>query len=69
MGVTTAAKFEHTKEALTLLNILEDYMEDMEGREVTFIEGLHDRFDKYGDETFVSERQINWLRAIEGKYA
>ena len=61
--------FPYTKEAQTLVNILEDYAEDMKDYESSFIVDLKDRFDTYGDEAYVSEKQINWLRSLEKRYA
>ena len=69
MGVDSAAKLEFTQEAETLLNILEDRSEDMQDYEQSFLIDLRDRFDQWGPETFISERQINWLRALEKRYA
>jgi hypothetical protein len=69
MGVNTTAKLEFTKEAETLLNILEDYSDEMQAHEQSFLIDLRERFDKWGDETYVSEKQINWLRSLEGRYA
>jgi hypothetical protein len=68
MGVNTTAKFEFTKEAQTLVNILSDYSDQMELHESGFVESLQERFDRYGDETFVSEKQISWLRSLETRY-
>jgi hypothetical protein len=61
-------KYPYTKEAQTICNILEDYLEDMEPHESDFLLGLMDRFDKWGDETRISEKQISWLRGLERKY-
>lgn len=65
----TDDKFEFTQEAHTLVNILADHLESMEPYEREFIEGLAERFEKFGDETFVSEKQIKWLRSLERNYA
>jgi hypothetical protein len=40
----------------------------MEPHESDFLLGLMDRFDKWGDETRISEKQISWLRGLERKY-
>lgn len=69
MGVNTTAKLEFTKEAESLLNILEDYSDEMQDHEQTFLIDLRERFDRWGDETYVSEKQINWLRSLESRYA
>jgi hypothetical protein len=35
--------------------------------EADFVTGLIDRFEKYGDQTFVSPKQLFWLRDIHGR--
>lgn len=62
-------KFPYTKEARTIVNILKDYVENMEDGEADFIVGLADRMDTWGDETLISEKQIAWLRRLEDRYA
>lgn len=51
------------------MNILTDYTDEMESHESDFVEQLQERFDKYGDETFISGKQIGWLRSLEARYA
>lgn len=68
MGVDSAAKLEFTKEAQTAVNILTDHKERMLLSEKMFIEDLEDRFERFGDETWISEKQIAWLRRLVDYY-
>lgn len=33
-----------------------------------FVQGLLDKFDQYGEQTFVSSKQLFWLRDLKEKY-
>lgn len=59
---------QHTVEAQGLVEQLCDLTDRMRPNEVDFIEGLNDRFDSFGERTFISDAQINWLRGLAEKY-
>lgn len=61
-------KFQFTAEAATIVNILEDHTESMKEHEADFVTDMSERLDKYGDECFVSEKQISWLRSLQERY-
>lgn len=69
MGADSIAKLEFTKEAQTAVNILADYVDSMAMHERTFVGDLQEKFERFGDETFVSQKQINWLRSLLERHA
>ena len=66
-GETGQSKEEDVREAQQLLDLVTDEVEAMSSKERGFIEDMSDRFDQYGEQTFISPRQLFWLRAIRDK--
>ncbi len=64
---TGQSKEEDVREAGKLLDIVRDYIDTLTPKEFTFVEGMGERFDQYQERTFVSPRQLFWLRAIRDK--
>ena len=64
---TGQSKEEDVREAGKLLDIVRDYLSDMTPKELEFVESMNDRFGQYGERTFISPRQLFWLRAIRDK--
>ncbi len=64
---TGQSKEEDVREAGELLDIVRDYLSDMAPKEFEFVESMNDRFSQYGERTFVSPRQLFWLRSIRDK--
>jgi len=58
----------HTAAAVEIVELLEDHVERMNDREREFIEDMRDRLDRFGERTFVSDAQMNWLRKLEETY-
>lgn len=44
-----------------------DDIEPLSDNELDFLTRLADRLHKYGDKTFVSEKQLDWLKEIRRK--
>ena len=66
-GETGQSKEEDVREAQQLLDLVADEVEAMSSKEQGFVEDMSDRFDRYGEQTFISPRQLFWLRAIRDK--
>jgi hypothetical protein len=64
---TGQSKEDDVREAQQLLDLVADEVEGMSSKEQGFIEDMSDRFDQYGEQTFISSRQLFWLRAIRDK--
>lgn len=62
-------EYARREEAERLLVQIEAYGDGIiEGdRERKFVEDFLDKFERFKDRTFVSERQLKWLRDIEGR--
>lgn len=58
---------EMRNEAFDLLDRLEDHIEIMNKRESDFVTSLVDRREKYDEKTYVSRKQVFWLRDIAEK--
>lgn len=57
----------HTVEAQRIMDDLpDDARLPANARE--FVAGLRERFEMYGEQTYVSSAQMNWLRNLEEKY-
>lgn len=63
-----ASKQERANEACTLTGMLAESEESMEPHEATFFRQMYERCDKWGSETFVSAKQLFWLRDLKDKY-
>jgi hypothetical protein len=57
-------KSEDVAEAERLVNELKDNTEGLRPNEKSFVEDLSEKFDKYGEGTFISHNQLRWLRDI-----
>lgn len=57
---------EILKEAREMLEVLEDFLDEMTPKEKEFIEDMADIFDR--PEPHISERQLRWLRDLADKY-
>ena len=59
---------EHVEEVQALLSLLDNTNCDYNEKEEGFVEGLRERLEQYGSNTYVSDKQLFWLRDIKGKY-
>ena len=55
------------QEVKALLEMLEPNMEIFTSKEQGFMSDMYDRLEQYGDKTFVSERQLFWLRDLKDR--
>ena len=55
-------------EALRIVKMLEDHSEELDSRESDFYTNIADRLEQYGDKTFVSPKQLFWLRDLKDRY-
>lgn len=55
---------EMRSECFELLDRLEDHLENMNPNDTKFVTGLMERREKYDEKTFVSRKQVFWLRDI-----
>ena len=60
---------EFAKEAIDLVGRLLDFTDRVTSKEFDFIASMDERITDYGEETFVSDSQIEWLRDLAIKYA
>ena len=67
-GETGQSKADDVREAERLVNDLIDHTPVMQERERDFIEQMTQRFDDYGERTFVSPRQRFWLRSLRDRH-
>jgi hypothetical protein len=67
---TTLTQEQRNAEAFEILFKMEltDRVEEMQDHERKFIEDLSSAFEKYAERTFVSEKQLFWLRDLKDKY-
>lgn len=63
-----AAAARRVKEAGTLADSLTDVVHHMKSHEREFVVQIAERYEQWGDATFVSEKQLQWLRDLEEKY-
>ena len=56
------------QEADELTNMLADAEVWMTRTEAIFFRDMYERLEKYGDRTFVSPKQLFWLRELKEKY-
>lgn len=63
-GETTLTDAEKVTEARNHVEVLMDHIAAMAPNEADFISKLAHRFEQYGDRTFISNKQLFWLRDI-----
>ena len=64
---TGQSKEEDVREAQQLLDLVTDDSEGMTTKEQEFVYDMQKRFDQYQERTFISPRQLFWLRAIRDR--
>lgn len=68
-GESTLSEDEKKTEARRHVEHLTHYLDLMEDeRERKFVSDMAERFENYGDKTFVSNKQLFWLRDLATKY-
>jgi hypothetical protein len=55
---------ERVSEARRLVTEILPFTDKLSAKNAEFIQKFHDRFEQYGDGTFVSAKQLFWLRDI-----
>lgn len=63
-GQTTLTDAEKVTEARKHVEELIDHVAAMAPNEAKFVQDMHERFEQYGERTFVSNKQLFWLRDI-----
>lgn len=63
-GQTTLTDAEKVTEARKHVEALIDHVAAMAPNEAKFITDLAERFEKYGERTLISNRQLFWLRDL-----
>jgi hypothetical protein len=61
MTKTTAIDFDDFEE---LLDRVLERAEDLNETEYEFVSGLEERYGNYGDRTFVTHEQYDWLKRL-----
>lgn len=61
-------EFRYTTEAEDLLGDLCQVVEQLRPNAREFVYDMVDRFEMYGDHTFVSTKQLSWLRSLHAQY-
>lgn len=46
---------------------LKDFTDKMDGKSADFVEQTVERFERYGDDTFISDKQLEWLESLGEK--
>ncbi|KKM79580.1 hypothetical protein LCGC14_1348470 [marine sediment metagenome] len=64
---TGQSKEEDVREAQQLLDLVTDDAEGMTPKEQEFVYDMQERFDQYQEQTFISPRQLFWLRSIRDR--
>jgi len=67
-GETGKSLEEMAKEATDIATQLIDSTQAMAEHEARFVIGVLERLEKYGDRTFISPKQLFWLRDLLEKY-
>ena len=67
-GQSTLTAAEKTTEAKRHVDYLEDRLEQMQDHERKFITDLIELFERFGSKTFISNKQLWWLRDLNVKY-
>ena len=55
---------ENTTRALYILEQVEGYEESLSHRDISFLEDMLEKRDKYGERLHCSDRQLEWLESI-----
>jgi hypothetical protein len=55
---------ERAVECLRLVNELSDFTEELNAYELKWIMDYVERYDKYGENTVVTDNQYSWLAAL-----
>jgi hypothetical protein len=63
-GQSTLTDAEKVTEARKHVEALIDHVAEMAPNEAKFITNLSERFEQYGNKTFVTNKQLFWLRDI-----
>jgi len=61
-------RVDEAKEIIEFILNDSDIIDRMNAKEHGFISDMQDRINQWGDGTFVSEKQLNWLKIIKEKY-
>lgn len=64
-----ASLAERAQEARKRVDAIANAVEEMEPNERKFVEDVGGRLDATGDATFVSAKQLFWLRDLDEKYS
>lgn len=67
-GETTLTPAEKVTEARKHVEALVDHVAQMAPNEAKLITDLAEKFEEYGDQTFISTQQLFWLRDIRMNY-
>jgi uridine kinase len=60
----TSWQQERAAECKTLVDEIQDFSEELKPNERSFIEDTKERLDKFGNETFISDKQYKWIQDI-----
>jgi hypothetical protein len=60
----TSFQEERAAECKTLVEEISNFSEELNPTEKTFIESMSERFDKYGVQTFISDKQYSWIQQL-----
>jgi hypothetical protein len=60
----TSFEQERVAECQTLLEDIRNFYEELNSKEKEFITGLDERLTKYGQSTYISDKQYSWLQGI-----
>ena len=64
----TEDSIERLDEATRLLTQLQDFHEELKPKELSFVTDLQIRIEKYKANSFVSLKQLTWLRDIAKRF-
>jgi hypothetical protein len=67
-GKTTLTDAEKVTEARKHIEALKPLVHKMNGNEADFITKLAKRFEEYGDRTYISNKQLFFLRDLRADY-
>lgn len=65
MTTGTVTKLDSFSEAKLLVAALLPHRSRLRDNQRDFVESLVIKFEKYGDNAFISEAQLNWLRELQ----
>lgn len=67
-GESTLTNEQKVTEAEKHVNALLDHFEEMTPEEQRFVSDLSGKFEKWGKNTFISNKVLFWLRDLNMKY-